>query len=134
MVKKLKRDEQECMQDVCSNFINFYYNSLNSKQYSEIFKYIRNFTVISVENTVHKGECISNHFKYLQSVDASFSDITFDALHSGTRRYNILVTGNIKFLVNDQYVQVKFSEYIQCGNDTKTEFWIQMSIFKLLNY
>ena len=111
MVKKLKRDEQECMQDVCSNFINFYYNSLNNKQYSEIFKYIRNFTVISVENTVHKGECISNHFKYLQSVDASFSDITFDALHSGTRRYNILVTGNIKFLVNDQYVQIKFSEY-----------------------
>ena len=54
MAKRLKRDEQECMKDVCSDFINFYYNSLNSRQYNEVFKYNNESTYV-YDNILHEN-------------------------------------------------------------------------------
>jgi len=40
----------------------------------------------------------------------------------------------VQFLQEGQQIQRNFTEYIHLATGKPGEFWIQMSIFKLLNY
>lgn len=119
--------DDDSLRNIALEFVTFYYNSLNSKSYNLIAPNLRNFTIFSSEKEKFIGSNIENLFNKYNIMNAKFTDIDFDALNSGARRINILVTGTINY----NNITQKFSEYIHCNRD-RDNFWIQLSIFKLL--
>ena len=122
-----KDGDDDSLRNIALAFVTFYYNSLNSKSYNLIAPNLRNFTIFSSEKEKFIGSNIENLFNKYNIMNAKFTDIDFDALNSGARRINILVTGTINY----NNITQKFSEYIHCNRD-RDNFWIQLSIFKLL--
>ncbi len=119
--------DDDSLRNIALEFVTFYYNSLNSKSYNLIAPNLRNFTIFSSEKEKFIGSNIENLFNKYNLMNAKFTDIDFDTLNSGARRINILVTGTINY----NNITQKFSEYIHCNRD-RDNFWIQLSIFKLL--
>lgn len=132
MALEFKKSDQETVKKVASEFINFYYNSLNSKSYEGICKYLKKFTTISADKVRYLEDNLLLYYKMFENIEAEFSNIDYDTLHSGAKRINILVSGIINFTSNGQRSSRNFTEYIHCGSSKDGEFWIQTIIFKLI--
>ena len=128
----LKRDDQQEVLKISGEFINFYYENLNNKNFELINKYLRDYTIFSSQNIRYNGEKINEYFNYLKLINIKYYNINFDALHSGSRRINLLITGNIIYLENSLEVNKSFTEYIQFGTDSDKQFCIVISMFKIL--
>ena len=132
MTLELKKSDQETVKKVASEFINFYYNCLNNKSYDEICKYLKKFTTISADKIRYLDNDLLKYYQMFQNIEAEFSNIAYDTLHSGAKRINILVSGIINFNNNGDRSSRQFTEYIHCGSSKEGEFWIQTIIFKLI--
>ena len=129
------RDDQTSVIEITSNFVNFYYNNINLGTFENILPYLREFTIYSSQKNRFQNEGLIEYFKSLKLMDAKFTDIDYDTLHSGARRINILVTGNITYTENGIRACRKFSEFIHLSTkkekDKDMEIWIQMSMMKI---
>ena len=56
----------------------------------------------------------------------------YDTLHSGSRRINIVVVGSIRYIESGQQMERLFTEFIHLAKGKGNDFWVQMSIFKLI--
>lgn len=130
------RDDQTSVIQITSNFVNFYYSNINLGTFENILPYLREFTIYSSQKNRFQNEQLIEYFNNLKSMDAKFSDIDCDTLHSGARRINILVTGNITYNQNGIRICSKFSEFIHLSTkkekDKDLEIWIQMSMMKII--
>ena len=132
MALEFKKSDQDTVINVANDFITFYYNSMNNKNYDDIFKYLKKFTTISGNKCRYFGDNISSYYKLFSDSDAKFSNIDFETLHSGAKRINILVSGMINFIGENGRENRYFTEYIHCGTSKENEFWIQTILFKLI--
>lgn len=128
----LTRDNQEPVIELANIFQSFYYDNLNNKNFEEIYKYLKEHTIFSSQNTKYSYENINEYFNYLNSINIRYYNITFDAIHSGSRRINLLVTGQITYLENSVEITKSFSEFIHFGSDNNKKYWIVLSMFKIL--
>lgn len=127
-----KRDDQNTVINLAKEFLNFYYENLNSKNYQQINTLIKNFTIISFEKARYDGKNMNSLFQLYNNLNIKFTPLDFDTLHSGARRINILVTGKINFVENGVAKERSYTEYIHFATGKENEYWIQMSIFKLI--
>ena len=127
-----ERDDQTTVNNVASDFIKFYYENLNTKNYEQILKLIKNYSITSFEKNKFNGNQMTELYSRYQQMNFFFTIKDFDSLHSGARRINIIVTGIVQFVQDGQQVQRNFTEYIHLATGKPGEFWIQMSIFKLI--
>ena len=133
MALEFKKTDQETVTKVATDFISYYYENLNIKNYNNITPYLKKFTWASMNKTRYNGDNLLSYYKIFNDIGANFSNIDFDTLHSGAKRINILVTGVINFKnENGEMNSKNFSEYIHCGTSKEGEFWIQTIIFKLI--
>ena len=132
MALHFERDDQTTVNQVASDFIKFYYENINSKNYDQVLRLIKNYSITSFEKTKYNGTQMSELFLKYQQMNLQFKINDFDSLHSGARRINIIVTGIVQFNQNGQSIQRNFTEYIHLATGKPGEFWIQMSIFKLI--
>ena len=65
-------------------------------------------------------------------MNMNFTPKDYDTLHSGARRINILVNGVLNYIENGQALERKYTEYIHLATNKEGQFWIQMSMFKLI--
>jgi len=130
------RDDQTSVIEITSQFINFYYTHLNTNTTENLHPYLRNFTVFSAQKNRYQNETVLEYFNNLTQMNAQFTDIDFDTLHSGARRINILVSGTITYNSNGIRVSSKFTEFIHLSTkkekDKDMEIWIQMSMMKII--
>lgn len=127
----LNKNDQSKVLDIAKQFIQFYYQSLNDKKFIEISKYIKNYTIYSIENQRYKGHfALEKLQSNINENDMEYTINSFDAIHSGARRINILIIGVIKSKKHN--IEKTFSEYIHMGQGNDKKFWIQTSIFKLI--
>tara|TARA_B100000902_G_C27225919_1_gene872177 strand:+ start:59 stop:469 length:411 start_codon:yes stop_codon:yes gene_type:complete len=130
------RDDQTSVIDITSKFVNFYYTNINSKTIINLFPYLRQFTIYSSQKSRYQNEGIIEYFKNLELMNAQFTDIDYDTLHSGARRINILVSGTITYDQNGTRISNKFSEFIHLSTkkekDKDMEIWVQMSMMKII--
>lgn len=130
------RDDQTSVIQITSSFINFYYGNLNLGTIENIIPYLREYTIYSSQKNRYQKEELMQYFKNLKLMDAKFSDIDYDTLHSGARRINILVSGNITYNQNGVRTCSKFSEFIHLSTkkekDKDMEIWVQMSMMKII--
>lgn len=129
---QFEKKDQETIKNIAGQFIKFYYDSLTAKQFDAIGNNIKHFTIISFEKNNYEGPGIGQLYKKFNDMNMQFYVKDFATLHSGARRINILVTGVIRFLENGQQMERGFTEYIHLATGKNSEFWIQMSIFKLI--
>lgn len=127
-----ERNDQNTVNNVASEFIKFYYDNLNNKNYDKILNMIRNYSLTSFEKTKFNGNQITDLFLRYQQMGCQFKINDFDSLHSGARRINIIVTGVVQYFQDQQVVQRNFTEYIHLATGKPGEFWIQMTIFKMI--
>ena len=133
MALEFKKSDQDTVTKVATDFLSYYYDNLNSKNYNNILPYLKKFTWASMNKNRYNGDNLLDYFKIFNQIDANFSNIDFDTLHSGAKRINILVSGIISFKnENGKKENKNFSEYIHCGTSKEGEFWIQTIIFKLI--
>ena len=94
------------------------------------------FDVIVRQKNRYQNETVLEYFNNLIQMNAQFTDIDFDTLHSGARRINILVSGTITYNSNGIRVSSKFTEFIHLSTkkekDKDMEIWIQMSMMKII--
>ena len=130
------RDDQTSVIEITSQFINFYYANLNAKTTENLHPYLRHFTIISSQKNRYQNEGILEYFNNLIQMNAQFTDIDYDTLHSGARRINILVSGTINYDLNGIRISSKFTEFIHLSTkkekDKDMEIWIQMSMMKII--
>ena len=127
-----ERNDQTTVNNISADFVKFYYENLNKKNYNEILHLIKNYSMTSFDKNKFTGNQMSELFKKYQEMNLTFTINDFDSLHSGSRRINIIVTGIVHFLQDDQLMQRNFTEYIHLASGKPGEFWIQTSIFKLI--
>lgn len=128
----LRRDDQEQVKILAKQFVNFYYENLNNKNFDLINQYLKEHTIFSSENVIYSHEKIIEYFNYLRLINIKYYNIKLDAIHSGSRRINVLVTGNITYLDNLVEVNKSFSEFILFGTDNNKSYWIVISMFKII--
>ena len=129
---QLKRNDQQTVINITEQFLKFYYTQLNSKDFSQILPHLRDYTIFSSQKIRYRGQEIMNYFSKLKESNATFDKIDYDTLHSGAKRINVLVTGEINYLNNGLITKSNFSEYIHFGSDSNGNIWIQTSMFKIL--
>jgi len=127
-----ERDDQQTVNQVAKEFINFYYQNLNSKNFNEINTLIKPYSIISFEKVRYTGNNINPLFNIYNNVNMNFTPKDYDTLHSGARRINILVNGVLNYMENGQALERKYTEYIHLATNKEGQFWIQMSMFKLI--
>ena len=127
-----ERNDQTTVNNVASDFVKFYYENLNNKNYSLVLNLIKNYSISSFEKNKFNGTQMSDLFRKYQEMGMQFSVNDFDSLHSGARRINIIVTGVVQFYQDGQIIQKNFTEYIHLATGKPGEFWIQMTMFKLI--
>ena len=132
--KELKKQkEQEELDKIINEFIPYYYDTLNKKNFNGLINFYKQFTEIIYENQYYKGEDLQTLFNIIIKSNIIYEITSFDYLMSGNHRMNILVTGVITI---NSTTRKNFSEYIHFGKckDKKNEsgFWIQSSIFKTI--
>ena len=132
MVLQFEKKDQETIKNIAGQFVKFYYDNLTTKNYDVVGNNIKHFTIISFEKNKYEGQNIAELYKRFNEMNMQFIVSDFDTLHSGARRINILVTGIIRFIENGQQIERGFTEYIHLATGKNKEFWIQMSIFKLI--
>lgn len=132
MSLQLKRNDQQTVINITDQFLNFYYTQLNSKDFSQILPHLRDYTIYSSQKVRYRGQDILNYFNHLKTINANFDKIDYDTLHSGAKRINVLVTGEINYLNNGLTTKSHFSEFIHFGSDSDGNMWIQTSMFKIL--
>lgn len=125
------KDDQKTVINFASQFIKFYYDNLNSKNYNQIMVHIKNFTIFSFQKERYTSNNILTYFNQLQQKNCQFHNIKFDTLHSGSRRVNILVTGTMSYNNGFNTVSQQFSEYLHIATGKNDEIWIQLSMFLL---
>ena len=124
---------QKNTEEIVKQFINFYYNCLNEKNFKELVKLYKQYTEINFEGIRYRGEELQKLFESLNQNNLIFSLNSIDYLMSGNHRINILITGTVK---KDDTVKI-FSEYLHFGTckDKKTNeygYWIQSSILRTI--
>lgn len=127
-----ERDDQQTVNQVAKEFINFYYQNLNSKNFNEINTLIKPYSIISFEKVRYTGNNINPLFSIYNNMNMNFTPKDYDTLHSGARRINILVNGVLNYIENGQALERKYTEYIHLATNKEGQFWIQMSMFKLI--
>ena len=58
----LTRDNQEPVIELANIFQSFYYDNLNNKNFEEIYKYLKEHTIYSSQNTKYSYENINEYF------------------------------------------------------------------------
>jgi len=129
---RFERNDQNTVNEVAKQFINFYYQNLNTKNYEQINTLIKPYSIISFEKARYEGKNINPLFQVYNNKNIKFTPKDFDTLHSGARRINILVNGVISYNENGQIFERQFTEYIHLATNKESQFWIQMAIFKLI--
>lgn len=132
MSLSFERNDQQTVNSVAIQFIKFYYDNLNSKNYQQINTLIKPYTLISFEKNHYNGSNINTLFQMNNNMNLQFTPNKYDTLHSGARRINIIVTGTIQFIENNLQTEKLFTEYIHLATGNPNEFWIQNSIFMLI--
>jgi len=127
-----ERNDQTTVHAVATQFIKFYYDNLNTKNYQVISTLIRPYTLTSFEKVRYDGNNMNTLYQKYNNMNMQFIPKDYDTLHSGARRINIVVTGTIRFIDNAQQIEKQFTEYIHLATGKSNTFWIQMSIFKLI--
>ena len=130
------RGDQTSVIEITTQFVNFYYAHLNAKTTEFLHPYLRTYTIMSAQKNRYQNESILDYFNSLKQMNAQFTDIDFDTLHSGARRINILVSGTITYDTEGSRISNKFSEFIHLSTkkekDKDMEIWIQMSMMKII--
>ena len=129
---QLQRNDQTTVINLTTEFINFYYSTLNSKNFNNRLPYLKPYTIFSAQKIRYEGNKILNYFEILKNINATFTNIDYDTMHSGSRRINVLVTGIINYTENNIQTTKNFSEYIHFGNDSDGVLWIQTLMFKII--
>ena len=127
-----ERNDQQTVHTVATEFIKFYYDNLNSKNYQEINTLIKPYTLISFEKVRYEGKDMATLFQRYNDMNMQFIAKDYDTLHSGARRINIVITGAIRYIEAGQQMERQFTEYIHLATSKGNNFWIQMAIFKLI--
>ena len=129
VIKKQKNPFQDNAKNILEEFIKYYYDCLNNKNFNELIKFYKKFSEIIFDSVLYKGETLQNLFMLLQENNIKYTIKTIDYLMSGNHRMNILVTGTIT--VNDNISKL-FTEYLHFGTckDNVHGYWIQSSIFR----
>jgi len=106
---------------VAKEFINFYYNTLNSANIESLKPYITQHTTYIRNNQKFRGfdQVHLNCFNYPHKYNVNINEA--DVLLNGDRRANIVVSG----FINDLYY---FTEYIHFAYSNNKTFWIHSSI------
>lgn len=132
MALHFARDDQDTVNLVGKQFLEFYYDNLNKKDYNQILTLIKPFSITSFQKNKYNGNNMASLYQIYNDNCLSFQINDYDTLHSGARRINIMVTGLVSYFENGIQVKKNFSEYIHLATGKPGEFWIQMSIFKLI--
>ena len=132
MALHFARDDQDTVNLVGKQFLEFYYDNLNKKDYNQILTLIKPFSIASFQKNKYNGNNMTSLYQIYNDNCLSFHINDYDTLHSGARRINIMVTGLVSYFENGIQVKKNFSEYIHLATGKPGEFWIQMSIFKLI--
>lgn len=127
-----ERNDQNTVSNVARDFITFYYDNLNKKDYNQILNLIKPFSISSFEKAKYDGNNFNVLYNYYNQLNMSFQILDFDSLHSGARRINILVKGIVTYIENNQQTQKHFTEYIHLATGKPGEFWIQMLMFNTI--
>ena len=109
--------------EVSLEFINYYYNLINSKNIDELGTLFKNHTHIKYNDNDYKSlENIGIFFKEMFELIKEIKLIKLSSTCSGTRRFNVLIQGQI--ILNDDTI-TNYSEYIQFGQANDKRFWIK---------
>ena len=127
-----ERNDQETVHTVATQFIKFYYDNLNAKNYQQINTLIKPYTIMSFEKVRYNGNNMSTLFQRYNNMNIEFLAKDYDTLHSCSRRNNIVITGLIRYIEDGQQIERQFTEYIHLATGKENEFWIQIAIFKLI--
>ena len=128
----IKKNVQSSLISFTYEFINFYYNALNTRNFRAINHHLKDYTTYSIEKIHVKGSSVMEYLNNLITAkNLIYEVIDFDTLHSGSRRINLLVTGKVRFIDNNIPVEKLFTEYLHISKDKKS-CWIVSSIFKLI--
>jgi len=112
--------------DIINQFINYYYYSINNKEFINLDNIIRDYTEFNYNDIKIKGKNIINFFTKnnieYEIINYKFTDFT-------NRRTNIIVFGNI----TSNSIKKKFVDSIVFNQGKKNVFWIQSSILTILS-
>jgi len=111
---------------IAQNFVKFYYDNLNLKNYNNILNVIREHTILNFDNKLIKGYDILKFYKHIfNNKHIKYNINKFITTHKGSRAINILVNGSIN--------ERKFTEYIFFGQGNDKKFWIKSSMILFIN-
>ena len=119
---------------IATNFVNFYYNSLDTNVNNLIDvngKFLfKNNSEMCIQGCLSKGEeQIYHKIIELNNRGCQHQVDSIDVVTSGSRRLNILVTGRIQL---DGFLYA-FTEYFHLASGKKEdEWWIQSNIIRTL--
>ena len=132
---QLNKNDQKTVITLGKKFINHYYTSLNSRNFDNIAKLLKPFSIFSFEKQRKKGHEIIQFLKNIaltRDTKYHVEETGFDVTHSGARKINILVTGKFSYIENEQRITKNFAEYIHFGQANNKQFWIQVAMFKII--
>ena len=120
-----------CINDnIISQFIHFYYTSLNNKQFENVKKFLREYTEIVFESNLITGfENIIKYYSNLILSTIKFEIIDVSMTSFSGRRCNILIFGNLR---TNKQEEKNFVESIVFQQGKKNNFWIHSVIFRLI--
>ena len=113
---------------IVSEFLQFYFININKYNWSNLETLLKSHSVINFDNEEVKG---INNIKYFflnifsKNIKFNFNKLSFTKC--GTRRFNILISGNI---INPNNNIIKYTQYffLALGNDKK--YWLNTSILQ----
>lgn len=114
---------------IIKQFLQFYYNSLNEKNFDNLISLYKKYTEVKFNGQKYKGEDITHFINLIKSRNFKFVINNIDYLMSGNHRTNILVNG----FITEENSTYNFSEYIHFGTSKENEsgYWIQSSIIRI---
>jgi hypothetical protein len=91
---------------IASDFVNFFYTTWNT-QPANLFSVLNDYSKLCFKDNIHRGMFILSFFHDIKNGEPfSITHSWWNALESGSRRIDILVTGNVmKGLVKYNFVQ-----------------------------
>lgn len=105
--------------DFCQQFVKFYFdNIITGKDYTML----RNFTIFKYQNVEYGNDSLINLFCQMNNCKNTISNI--ECLPSGSRRFDIMITGKIN--------SDTFTQYFMLTNEKKDNWYIKSSIIMLI--
>jgi hypothetical protein len=115
--------------EIVTNFVQFYYQCLNSNNVDALLTHIKSHSVFVRDGGVHhKGPVQIENLLRENCDTGQFMPLKFDFLLNGDRRANFVISG--VFSNAHENTQVPFCEYIQFAFGNDKSYWIHSSILQ----